>query len=84
MRSGFRNADADEAPGGAKSESATRLTEAFGAMTSAEDTLDPRRSTNERDVRGVATASADTVSQSCAGTADITGTDAGAAEPVLP
>ena len=72
MRSGFRNAEAAEAPGGAKSDSATRLAEALGAMKSAEDALAVRRATNESSVRGVATASANAVSQSCAGLADIT------------
>ena len=85
MRRGFRNAEPEEPPGGAESERSRHAAEACVTTGSTQTASVERRSIDESETRGVATASIDCVSQSCTGMADSVGADApSAAESPLP
>jgi len=70
-RSGFRNAEPDNFPGGEESERSAPSAASFGTTASTEPAPAARKPTQERLTRVVATASTDAVSQLCAGFGDI-------------
>jgi hypothetical protein len=78
MRSGFRNAESTEVPGGVIAITLTRGVNACGIVNGDAAAMTMRSSIDEREGRGVAIASTPSVSQPCAGTAD-TDSAAGAA-----
>jgi hypothetical protein len=85
MRSGFRNAESEQVPGGEKSERATRCVNKWGTTTLAAVAPAARMSARDLAAFLVATAPANSVSQSRAGTADIVDlVSANAAEWALP
>ena len=85
MRSGFRNAEPGELPGGAESERSELNAETCGARTSAHVAETACRMMNESGARGIDTASIDAMSQSWAGIGDILGAVcAGTPESAVP